>query len=204
MPARYDHEAIDKCLRLFLKFNGQQHQRIEQEMRKVYPGWQRSYLYTRGRGEHLRLGWIEQYGWEKALAIHLAQKPTATLNNAEKLVREIEEVRSYLAVEIKSAGGNVEKERLQLHRDYCNLSIAALTKVEAARDTLAGWVSFWEKLLDWATDVDLDLARKLVKFSSEIIARAEQEFGETQETVESVMNGNQDSIDTSALTGTQA
>ncbi len=203
MAQQYGPEAIETCLRLYLKFNGQQHERIEQEMRRAgYPGWRRQYLYTRGQGEHEKVGWIEKFGWEKALALYLARKPTATLNNAEQLVREIEEVRGYLAVEIKAAGGKVDKERLQLHRDYCNLSIGALTKVEGARDTLAAWVNFWEQLLDWMPDIDLDTAKKLVKFSPQIIARAEEKFGETQDMVENLMNGHKDSAAT-GLPGTQ-
>ena len=201
--AAYDAEAIDKCLRLYLKFNGSQFTRIEEEMRKVYPGWRRSYLLNRGQGKNFKQGWIEKYNWETALRLHLAQKPTATLNNAEKLVREIEDVRGFLAVEIKSQSGKVDKERLQLHRDYCNLSIAALTKVEAARDTLGAWVVFWEKLLDWLPDIDMKAARALVKLSDEIIARAEEEFGESESMLENVMNGNKTSV-TAALAGPQA
>jgi len=201
MAARYDEEAIQKCLRLYLKFNGGQHERIEQEMRKVYPGWRRAYLYTRGQGRHQKLGWIDLYGWEKALVLHLAEKPTATLNSAQQLVNEIEEIRKLLHTRIKTQGANVEKELLQLHRDYSRLSIEALTKVEAARDTLGAWVMFWEKLLDWLPDIDMRAARHLVKFNEAIIARAEEEFGESENLMESLMNGSKTSA-AEALAGT--
>lgn len=204
MAARYDEEAIQKCFRLFLKFNGQRHEQIEQEMRKVYPGWRRSYLYTRGQGKHQKLGWIDKFGWEKSLALHIAQKPTAALNSAQQLVNEIEEVRKQLHVRIKTQGPNVEKELLQLHRDYSRLSIEALTKVEAARDTLSGFVSFWERLLDWLPDIDYRTAKGLVKFSKQILDKAEEEFGESEQMVESQMNGNTNSADAQALAGAQA
>lgn len=203
MAARYDAEAIEKCFRLYLKFNGQQHQRIEQEMRKVYPGWKRDYLYTRGQGKHQKLGWVDKYGWEKALALHLAQKPTAVLNSAQRLVNEVEEIRQQLHERIKVQGANVEKELLQLHRDYSRLSIETLMKVEAARDTLGAWVVFWEKLLDWLPDIDMKAARYLVKLNEAIIARAEEEFGESENMVENLMNGSQNSA-TQTLPGTQA
>jgi len=203
MAARYDEEAIQKCFRLYLKFNGQQHERIEQEMRRVYPGWQRSYLYTRGQGKNQKLGWVDKYGWEKALAYHLAQRPTAALNSAQQLVSEIEEIRKLLHERIKPQGANVEKELLQLHRDYSRLSIEALTKVEAARDTLAAWVVFWEKLLDWMPDIDFKTARALAKHSEAIIAKAEEEFGESESMVENLMNGSKTSA-TEALAGAQA
>src|SRR6185369_16981505 len=101
---------------------------------------------------------------------------------------------------VRAQGGNVDKELLQAHRDYSRLSIDALTKVEAARDTLSGWVSFWEKLIDWMPDIDYRTAKGLVKFSREILAKAEEEFGESEEMV----NGHKDSADTEALAGAQA
>ena len=204
MAARYDEQAIQTCLRLYLKYNGEQHQRIEQEMRKAgYAGWQRSYLYTRGVGKNQKEGWIEKYHFEKALEIHLAQKPTAVLNSAQQLVNEIETIRKKLAVRIDSQGTNVDKELLQFHRDYSRLSIESLTKVEAARDTLGAWVVFWEKLLAWLPDIDIKAARHLVKLSDQIIAKAEEEFGESENMVESLMNGSTTEA-TDALTGTQA
>lgn len=182
MPARYGPKAIDYCLRLYLKYNGQQHKQIEREMQKAgWEGWSAANLYNKGRGKRQRLGWIEKYRWDHALEVHLAQKvtATATLNNAEKLVREVEHVRDLLYQEISAVGGKVEKERIQLHRDYCNLSIAALTKVEAARDTLGAWVNFWERLQEWAVDIDAKFGRYLIKHSEALIKRAEAEFGES-------------------------
>lgn len=181
MPAHYGPDAIDYCLRLYLKYNGQQHKKIEQEMRKAgWEGWSATNLHNKGRGKKLRLGWIEKYRWDHALEVHLAQKvtATATLNNAEKLVREVENIRELLYKEIYAHGAVVERERLQLHRDYCNLSIAALTKVESARDTLGAWVNFWERLQEWAVDIDAKFGRYLIKHSDAVIARAEAEFGE--------------------------
>lgn len=178
----YGPDAIDFALRLYLKYNGQQHDRIESEMRRAgWSGWSRKNLYTRGKGKQQRLGWIEKFGWERALQLHLAEKPTATLNDAEQLVREVKEIRQQLFRIIKAQGANVDKEKLQLHRDYSNLSISALTKVEAARDTLGGWVHFWERLVDWAVDVDAKFAKVLIKYADAIIERAEKEFGETEE-----------------------
>ena len=200
---RYDEAAVERCQRLYLKYNGQQFERIEQEMRKFYPSWNKSYLHNRGRGKNAKEGWIAKFNWEKALAIHLAQRPTATLNSAEQLVREIDEVRGFLHVEIKAQGGKVDKERLQLHRDYCNLSISALTKVEAARDTLGAFVAFWEKLLDWMPGIDMKAARALVKHSEAIITKAEEEFGESESMLESLMNGNKNSA-AETIAGPQA
>lgn len=37
MPKSYPPEAVERCLSLYLRFNGQQHDRIEAEMRRA--GW---------------------------------------------------------------------------------------------------------------------------------------------------------------------
>jgi hypothetical protein len=181
--APYPPEAIEFCERLFLKYGGRHYERIEQEMHRAgWAGFHRNLINGKRRtGKADTLGWKELYSWEKKLAIHLANKPTASLNNAQQLVQEVETVRKQLYSKVTAQGANVDKETLQLHRDYCGLSISALTKVEAAKDTLGAWVIFLEKLLDWAPDIDIKLAKLLARFAPAIIARAEEEFGETQE-----------------------
>lgn len=203
----YQTEAIEQCRRLYLKHGGQQHSRIEQEMRKVWIGWRKENLYNRGKGENARLGWIEKYGFERSLEIHLAQKPTAALNTAQKLVSEIEEIRIKLDREVKTKGITaVDIKLLYLHRDYSKLSIEALTKVEAARDTLGGFVSFWERFIDWMTDIDAKTARALLKNEDLIIDRAEKEFEETADMVyraeaNDLKDANTDSSDAAAEPG---
>lgn len=201
---QYGPEAIEKCLTLYLRFNGQQHERIEQEMRKAgYANWQRQYLYTRGHGQHEKIGWIEKYGWEKALELHLAQKPTAALNSAQQLVIETDTIRKMLYDRVRAQGAAFDKETLQFHRDYSRLAIEALTKIAEAKDTLGAWVNFWERLLGWMPDIDLPAAKLLVKHSAAIIEKAEEEFGETEDIAESLMNGDKNSAAT-GLSRTQA
>jgi hypothetical protein len=212
--AHYDDKAIEHCKRLYIKFNGKQHHRIEQEMRKAgWVGWSAKNLHNRGKGDGARVGWIEKYGFERALEIHLAQQPTAALNNAQKLVREIEYIREALDKEIKTKGVTaVDIKLLYLHRDYCKLCIDALTRVEAARDTLGGFVSFYERFIDWMTDIDARIARKLLQVEDLIIARAEKEFAEDagnvyRQTVAgeegAEMNGNPDSTVAAAESGAE-
>ena len=197
---RYGPDAIDYCFKLYLKYNGQHFERIEKEMHRAgWTGWKAQNLRDRQRGKTLTEGWVSRFGWEKALQQHLAQKVAPTLDSAETLVREIEEVRKSLAEEIRLKGAKeTDKERLQLHRDYCNLSISALTKVEAARDTLGGWVNFFERLIEWCVDVDSKLGRLLVKHSDALIARAEKEFGESIKSEELSMNVGTNSEDQGA------
>lgn len=190
----YPPEAIEQCQRLFIRFNGKRYDLIEKEMRKTWPGWSKKNLEDRGD----RMGWVEKYGFKKALAISITQRPTAALNSAQQLVIEVETVRAQLFSLINAQGANVDKEKLQLHRDYCKLHIEALTRVEAAKDTLGGFVNNWERLVDWAVDIDPKLARMLIKYSDPILARAEGELGETAD-----MNGNANSAGAATNAGAE-
>lgn len=179
---RYGSDAIDYCFKLYLKYNGQQFGRIEQEMHRAgWVGWKAQNLRSRGKGKTRKAGWIESYGWENALREHLAQKVAPSLDSAEKLVRDIQFICDGLATEIRAKGvSGVDEKRLKLYESFAGLQISALTKVEAARDTLGGWVNFFERMIEWGVDVDSKLGRLLVKHSAALIARAEKEFGESQ------------------------
>jgi hypothetical protein len=203
--ATYSSEAIDFCRRLYVKYFGKQHDRIEKEMHRAgWTGWRKINLHGRkrkgeGRGE--TLGWIEKYGFDTALDRALVRQPTAALNTAQDLVNKIDAVLGQLDRQVSAKGANIDDESfrvVQLHRDYCKLKIDALTRVEAAKDTLGGWVSFWERLIDWAPDIDIKLARLMVKHSDQIIARAEQEFGE-----EMNVNPNENQANPAANAGTE-
>jgi hypothetical protein len=173
MPTEYGPEAVEHCLRLYLKYNGRHHERIEAEMRKLWPDWTKSNLYSR-RGS--KEGWIKKFNWEGALKLHLAQKPLTTLNSAQQLVNEIEFIRKNLYAQITSQGGAVSKDKIQQHLKYCDLSIYAMTKVEAAHDMLGNFASFWEILLEWLVDMDEKAARALLKVSDRILERVAAEY----------------------------
>lgn len=160
-------------------------------------GWRKQNLYDRGRGKSLKLGWQTRYGFEKALRVYQSQLATPSLNSAQKLVQQIDEVRDRLAADIK-VSDEVSEEKARLHLGYVNASIAALTKVHEAKDTLGAWVHFWERLLDWAVDIDAKLARTLAKYSDPLIERAQEEFGETQE---QAMNADTNAADASGIAG---
>jgi hypothetical protein len=180
----YSAEAIEDAYQLFLRFNGDSRQwhRIDAEMaKKGYVGFKaRNCFPDRGKGTKRREGWITKFGWEKGLAIHLASKPTATLNTAQKVARRIEEVNDRLYEQFSVKGAALDEKQLQLLRDFFKLQMEALTKVHEARDTLGGFVSFWERFIDWITDIDSKTARALLGFEDLIRERAEKEFGETE------------------------
>ncbi len=60
----YLQQRIDTCRKLFFEYKGQEHSRIEREMRAGgFPDFNRRCLYARG----INSGWIEHYGWDREL-----------------------------------------------------------------------------------------------------------------------------------------
>jgi hypothetical protein len=185
---KYSRQAIDDCWELFKKYNGGHFDLIETEMRaKGWVKWSRQNLISRGKDEQRKEGWPELYNWEEALRMHIASQPMAALNSAQVLVLEIDEVRKALMASLRTTpnakqGGKAYSDLIYQHRDYCKLSIEALQKVEAARDTLGGFVSFWERLLEMLSRLGAEKAeRELLKVSEQVIEEAAKIFGEEQD-----------------------
>jgi hypothetical protein len=179
MGARYSPEAVQRCLELYLQFNGGQHDRIEVEMRKEWPGWSKSNLYDKGKGKNRKDGWISLYGWKHALEMRLAMSSEGAATSAELLFLEIETVRRRLAKEMAAKGAKADKDLVYQHRDYCKLSIDALARLEAARDNLAGFAKFWNDLLQ-APALPKVAMQVLVKYSEAIMGWARDKYANEQ------------------------
>ena len=175
MPLKYDDKAVEKCFGHYLRFNGQQHDLIESEMRKEYPGWSKQNLYTRGKDTNRKTGWVEKYGWDEALKLKVATSGKAASTSAEKLFLEIEATRERIKASLDAQGG-LDRDLVYQHRDYCKLSIDALTRMEAARDNLDNFVSMWERLCAWLPEISLEATRALLAVGEEVLARAQAEF----------------------------
>jgi hypothetical protein len=147
-------------------------------MRKLWPKWSIGNLYSNGDGRSE--GWINKYKWKEALKLRLEQRPRAALNSAQQVANEIETVRTILYAQITSQGAAAGKDTIQQYLKYCDLSIDALKRVEAARGTLGGFADFWERLLDWLPEIDEKAARALLKISDQILNRAVAEYGRDQ------------------------
>jgi len=180
MPFSYPSEAIEACLQLYLRFNGQQHDRIEVEMRRTWPGWSKQNLYSRGE----KIGWIEKYGWEAALKQKLAlSTEQGTLTADEQLIRDVEQVRQRVKAQLDAKGAKgegVDRDLVWQFRDLCKLIIEARTKLQARSDTLTAFVTFWERLLDWLPEIDARAASELLKVADAVLERAAAEYGEEQ------------------------
>ena len=177
MPKKYDQQAIDKCRALYLKFGGKHFEKLEREMRRIYPGWSKQNLTGKGKDSP---GWIELYGWDKALELHLKSQQMSGLNAAQKLAMEIEFMREQLYT--KASGDPTDKDLVNAHRDYCKLHIDALVRIESARHSFDGFVDFWERLLDWLPDVSVEALNELIKVAETILEKARAAYGVTETT----------------------
>lgn len=175
MPFSYPPEAVDECLRLYLRFNGQQHDRIEKEMRRNWRGWSKQNLFTRGD----KLGWIDKYGWELALKekIALANSGQA-VTEEQSLFNEIAQVRKRLHELIVK--GSKDRDVFYQHLAYCRLAVSALAKLKGAGLTFDSFVAFWEQLLDWLPDMSPDAASALLAVADQLLDRARTEYGEQE------------------------
>lgn len=184
MPRSYQDDAIEHCKRLYLKFNGQQHDRIEAEMRRAgWPSWSKQNLYTRGQGENQKIGWIEKFGWEAALKLHLATRDEGAKAPADKIFSEIEAIRQKIFEELQAKGIS-SRDLVYQHSAYLRLSIEAISKTGAG-NTLEGFVVAWERLLDWLVVISPTALAELLKVDTLILEKAAEEYGVKEERVSS-------------------
>lgn len=178
MAKRYDQEAIELARKLYCKYGGRNHEAIEAEMQKVYPGWGKANLHSRGKGDNERLGWIEKYGFDNSLKLHL-QKLTESVNDDEQdLYLGIKAVRKRLQSAV--ASGEATRDELYQYRDFSKLEIEARKNLDLSRDNLETFVAGYEKLLTWSADIDKELAKLLVKHGPRFAELAEAHYGKTQ------------------------
>lgn len=176
MPRKYDQQCLDDAKRLYIKHSGQNFVQIEKEMRRKWPGWQKQNLIGRGPDKP---GWIEKYGWEAALRLKLQADQLTTLSSAQRLAQEIENMR--VALYEKASTDPTDKDFVNGHRAYSDLSIKALERIDAARHTLEGFVEFFEAFCGWAGELDetdgAEHAQWIVNQTPAIIARAKKIYG---------------------------
>jgi hypothetical protein len=179
MPKKYDQEAIEKARGLYCKYGGQNYDAIEREMRKQYPGWRKTNLmYRKERDGREKLGWVEEYGFEKSLKLHM-QKLTEAVNDDEQdLYLGIKAVRKELQVKVQA--GQATKDELYQYRDFCKLEIEARKNLDLSRDNLETFVAGYEKLLIWLGDLDPAAAKALVKHGDKLAEMAQVHYGTTE------------------------
>lgn len=178
MAKTYDQDAIEMCRSLYCKYGGRNHDAIELEMRKVYPGWQKANLHDRGGTKSPRMGWITRYGFERSLELHIQGLTTKVHGDEQDLYIGIKNVRKTLQAKVET--GEATKDEFYQYRDFCKLEIDARKNLDLSRDNLETFVAGYEKLLDWSVEIDPKLAALLVKYSDKFAEKAEIHYGKAE------------------------
>lgn len=180
----YNQEAIEKARGLYIKYGGENFGAIQREMQKQYPGWRKSNLVSRqekayrGRAAREKLGWVELYGFEKSLKLHLQQLATSAKNDEQDLYLGIKAVRKEL--QTKVAAGIATRDEVYSYRDFCKLEIDARKNLDLSQDNLETFVSGYEKLLIWLGELDAAAAKVVVKHGDRLAEMAKAHYGEEE------------------------
>lgn len=180
MPSKYPKAAVERCRDLYIKYNGTNYEAIEREMQKDWPGWSKQNLNDRNdkkRGK--RLGWISEYGFERALLESIKMSSTAVLGDEQALYQGIKAVRVKLEGFVKWGEGDAAPTRDQIYqyRDFCKLEIEARRNLDLSRDNLETFVAGYEKLVVWLGQLDPAAAKALVKNGDKLVEMAELHYG---------------------------
>lgn len=167
MP-RYDSEAIDTCLELYLRYNGGQQDAIQRGMHEAgYVNFSKSNISK----------WAKERNWKDALKIKIALSAEGTTTSAELLFLELERVRRQLYTRLTSKNVKAERDLIYQYRDIAKLCVEALARLEAARDNYAGFAKFWQDLMNAPKgQVPEQAIRVLVKNTDMIIDWAKQKY----------------------------
>ena len=91
---RYDPsktQKIEDCRELYLKYEGEHHELIEKEMRRLgYHDFHRRSLYRRFERGRCRSGWIERYGWNRVLKDYSTAETLRRREEEEKESRKLD------------------------------------------------------------------------------------------------------------------
>ena len=174
----YSEEAIDTCRRLYCKYGGNNHDAIEREMQKQWPGWRRQNLYDRGKGKNAKFGWVTRYGFEKSLKIYTEKLVESVHDDEQDLYVGIKKVRQSLQTKVET--GKATKDEFYQYRDFCKLEIEARKNLDLSRDNLETFVSGYEKMLMWLGEIDPAGAKVLIKNGDKLTALAAAHYGKTE------------------------
>lgn len=179
MGKQLNEEMVKDCLALYLKYGGERHDLIEQDMHRL--GWssfKKGMLGDRGNGENYRAGLVNKFRWDLVLKKHLIDLATNTVaaTSAEKLLVEAEFIRDAAFQEIKTLGVRASKDLIYQHNLYSQNCIKILDKLDAARDNYANFVFFLKHLLSAAPTISPSLTRELCDAEDALLDWAERQF----------------------------
>lgn len=179
MGKRIHPDCIKDAFELYLTFNGERFDLIDEEMHKR--GWltfkSTSTLPNRGKGKNFREGWIERFGWKKSLELKIATAGLVAQTSGESLLFEVETIRKKLFIELEVNGvGKGNKDVVYQHDKYVARTTDILAQLGSARDNFANFATFLSHLLKAATKISPALAQELCEAEDGLISWAEKEF----------------------------
>lgn len=178
MPRPHHPDEISDAFDLYLQFNGERFDLLEQEMRrKGWDAFKKQLLFDKGIGVNYRMGWISKYGWGNALKLKVATAGVVAATSAESLLFEVETLRKKIFIELETRGvGPTAKDLIYQHDKYVNRSIEILAQLEKARDNYANFIFFLQHLLKASTKISPALAAEICQAEDALIEWAEKEF----------------------------
>lgn len=179
MGTRIHPDCIKDAFELYLTYNGERFDLIDEEMHKR--GWltfkSTSTLPNRGKGKNFREGWIERFGWKKSLELKIATAGLVAQTSGESLLFEVETIRKKLFIELEVNGvGKGNKDVVYQHDKYVARTTDILAQLDRARDNFANFATFLSHLLKAATKISPALAQELCEAEDGLISWAEKEF----------------------------
>jgi hypothetical protein len=81
----------------------------------------------------------------------------------------------------KITGKNATKDELYQYRDFCKLEIEARRNLDLSRDNLETFVSGYEKLLNWLSEIDPEGGKAARRKRRKIDELAQAHYGKTEE-----------------------
>lgn len=179
MAVKIHPDCINDAFELYLKYNGERFDLIDEEMH--HRGWTtfkaHSTLKNRGLGKNFREGWIERFGWKKSLEIKIATTGMAAATSAESLLFEVETLRKKIFMELQTKGvGSGQKDLIYQHDKYVARTTEILASLDKARDNYANFIFFLQHLLRAATRISPELAAAICDAEEPLLDWAEREF----------------------------
>ena len=184
MAKSYSEEAIELCRRLYCKYGGKNHDAIQREMRAAgYSGWSKINLQNRGRegprGE--RMGWVDKYGFDNSLRLHIEKLATSVNNDEQDLYLSIKTLRKRL--QGKALARNPDTKVVSQFRDLAKLEIEARRNLDLSRSNLETFAEAFELIATWAPDIDADLASRFIKSADRFMELAQAHYGKQEDSV---------------------
>lgn len=183
---RYNQDAIELARSLYCKFGGKNLEAVQREMRKAgYVRWDKKTLFDKGREDtpNYRMGWINKYGFDNSLRLHLEKLVESVNDDEQDLYLGIKALRKRLQLRVarERVLDDTAKHELYQYRDFCKLEIEARRNLDLSRDNFETFVSGYEKLVNWLTEIDPKTAKGLVANGERLAELAQTHYGKTEE-----------------------